>query len=136
MRAFLDTNVVIDFYDNRIDFYDAAEQIFTLAYQKKIEIVASVTTFVNAFYLLRKTYDRNTLFKKMLDLSKQCDISNITKRMVRRTLKEEPMDFEDAIQKESALSAKCDVIITRNKRHFKDCPIPVQAPDEFLAQML
>lgn len=136
MRAFLDTNVIIDFYNKRQDFYNAAEQIFTLAYRKRIEIVVSVTTFVNAFYLLRKTYDRDALFKKMLDLSKQCDISNVTKQMIKRGLKETPIDFEDTIQIKSAVASHCDVIVTRDMRHFKDSPIPVQTPDDFLMQVL
>ena len=35
MKVFLDTNIVIDFYDQRGDFYYPAAVIFDLAYQGK-----------------------------------------------------------------------------------------------------
>lgn len=34
MKVFLDTNVIIDFYDERPQFFDAAAQIITKAYSK------------------------------------------------------------------------------------------------------
>ena len=62
MKVFLDTNVIIDFYAQREEFYRPASIIIDLAKRKEIEIVVSATTFVNAFYILRKKYDFTSLY--------------------------------------------------------------------------
>lgn len=42
-------------------------------------------------------------------------------------------DFEDGLQYYSALENKIDVIITRNKKDFKNAKIPVLTAKEYLA---
>lgn len=49
MKVFLDTNIVIDFYDQRGEFYYPAAVIFDLAHKGKIQLYVSAITFVNAF---------------------------------------------------------------------------------------
>lgn len=134
MKAFLDTNVIIDFYDERPLFFDAAAQIITKAYRGEIEIVVSATSFINAFYLLRKSYASEELTQAMRGLANLCTISDITKQMIVSSLSSSHPDFEDAVQMESAMSAQADVIITRDKRHFNDSKIPVLTPTDFLAK--
>jgi predicted nucleic acid-binding protein len=41
-------------------------------------------------------------------------------------------DFEDALQIASALAGKAEVFVSRNKSDFKDSPLPVMTPEEFL----
>ena len=41
-------------------------------------------------------------------------------------------DFEDSLQIACAKAASCDVIVTRNLKHYKDVPIPVFTPEDFL----
>lgn len=41
MKVFLDTNIVIDFYDQRGDFYYPAAVIFDLAHKRKIQLYVS-----------------------------------------------------------------------------------------------
>ena len=43
MKAFLDTNIVIDFYDQRGDFYYPAAVIFDLAHKGKIQHIQPAT---------------------------------------------------------------------------------------------
>lgn len=132
MKIFLDTNIIIDFYDERPAFFDAAAQIIAMAYRKGIKIVVSAISFINAFYLLRKSYEREELTKPMLKLAELCEISNITKQMIKKCLSEETVDFEDAVQMESAASEQVNLIITRDAKHFKNSPIPVKTPIDFL----
>ena len=44
-------------------------------------------------------------------------------------------DFEDALQLEAAKAAHVDVIVTRNKRHFRQQEVRVLNPEEFVEQM-
>jgi hypothetical protein len=41
-------------------------------------------------------------------------------------------DFEDAIQYHSALENKVDIIITRNKKDFKNSKLPIMSAREYL----
>jgi hypothetical protein len=44
-------------------------------------------------------------------------------------------DYEDAVQYVSALSAKVDVIVSRDQRGFAGLAIPVLSPSEMLARL-
>ena len=132
MRVFLDTNVVIDFYARREDFFLPASVIIDLAHKKKIDIVVSSLTFVNAFFILRKTYHKEDLYLKLSKLAAICTITKIDEEIIKLCLQKEVADFEDAVQYVSAKTSDIDVIITRNPKHFKDFDVNVQTPSEFL----
>ena len=77
MKVFLDTNIVIDFYDQRGEFYYPAAVIFDLAHKGKIQLYVSAITFVNAFFILRKSYSREELYQSMLGLASLCEITDV-----------------------------------------------------------
>lgn len=133
MKVFLDTNIVVDFYDCRGDFYYPAAIIFDLARKGDLEMYVSSLTFVNAFFLLRKSYSRADLYTSMRRLASLCKITEIEENIIHRSLCRETRDFEDCVLYESALLHQVDVIITRNVKDFKDFVGNVQTPNEFLA---
>lgn len=92
----------------------------------------SAISFVNAFYILRKSYDKEELYNAMSSLAKLCTITPTDEEMVNDCLKIKAEDFEDAIQVKSAQAMKADVIVTRNKKDFILFNLKVQAPEEFL----
>ena len=49
-----------------------------------------------------------------------------------RAFRSEMDDYEDALIAYSAQSAEVDIIITRNKKDFKDSPVAALTPEEFL----
>ena len=51
---------------------------------------------------------------------------------VKKAFQSEMLDFEDALIAYSAASAGIDIIITRNKKDYKNSPITVLTPEEFL----
>ncbi len=53
-RLFLDTNIVVDVLARRDPFCYDAVRIFTMAYNKQIQLVVSPITFSTASFLLRK----------------------------------------------------------------------------------
>ena len=136
MKVFLDTNIVIDFYDQRGDFYYPAAVIFDLAYQGKIQLYVSAVTFVNAFFILRKSYSREELYQSMLGLASLCEITNVDKEIIKKCLTLKRKDFEDCVQYESALPHQVDVIVTRNIKDFRDFTVNVQSPTDFLESIL
>ena len=134
MKVFLDTNVIIDFYAQREEFYRPASIIIDLAERKEIEIVVSVTTFVNAFYILRKKYDLASLYESMQGLFSLCQTSHVDKEIIYNALSSKWDDFEDCTQVLSASTLSADIIITRNPSDFSQSQIKVATPIEFLNQ--
>ncbi len=136
MKVFLDTNVIIDFYDRRGEFYYPAAVLFDLANKEKIKILVSATTFVNAFFILRKTYKREELYNSMKGLASLCEITSVNGDIIRKCLQEECRDFEDGVQYTSALFHQADVIVTRNVKDFASFGKKVQTPSAFLNEFL
>ena len=132
MRVFLDTNVVIDFYAKREEFFLPASVIVDLAHKKRIDLVVSSLTFVNAFFILRKVYHKEDLYTKLSKFASICTITRIDEEIVKLCLQEEFADFEDAVQCASAKTLDIDARVTRNPKHFKDFDVKVQTPSEFL----
>jgi len=54
MKAFLDTNVMLDFLGERDPFYLSSAKIATLADKGKIEIVVSALSYATVSYFLSK----------------------------------------------------------------------------------
>ncbi len=53
-KPFLDTNIVIDLLEKREPYCYDAVQLFTMAYNKQVQLVVSPMTYATASYLLRK----------------------------------------------------------------------------------
>jgi len=59
-----------------------------------------------------------------------------TKTVIKKLLKSEFKDFEDAIQYNCALTrSKIDFIITRNSKDFKKSTLPIMNPEEAIGIM-
>ena len=52
-KLFLDTNIVIDLLDKREPFCYDAVRLFTMAYNKKVQLLVSPMTYATTSFLLR-----------------------------------------------------------------------------------
>lgn len=106
MRAFLDTNVVIDFCAKREDFFKAAALIFQLGKKGKIELAASAITFINSFYILRNAYPHDELYTRLKGIAEMCVITPADAIVIEKAFQKVYPDFEDAVQYFSAQELK------------------------------
>ena len=60
-------------------------------------------------------------------------VAVVDEKVIDLSLVSDFKDFEDAVQYYSALLAKADCIITRNKGDYVDDKIPILTSEEFLA---
>ena len=72
MKVFLDTNVILDFYDSNRGHYMPTAIVFDLAIKGEIQLAVCAQSFITAFYLLRKAYDKDELYRSMKSLFKLC----------------------------------------------------------------
>ena len=65
-------------------------------------------------------------------LKEYINISPLTQSEFDKAFSKPSQDAEDMLQYYSAVSANCDVVITRNGKHFPTNGLPVLTPKEFL----
>lgn len=131
-RLFLDTNIVVDVLERREPFCNDAIKLFTLAYNKQIEIIVSPMTFSTASFLLRKHGPEGV--RKLLSNFRQLTrIATAEELTVDNALASQFKDFEDAMQYYTAIGAKADAIITRNGKDFTASRLPVMTATEYLS---
>lgn len=112
--------------------YQSAAALFALAEMNELHLVYSSTTVANSFYILRKSYSAIQLAEAFENQKEVVEISGVSSSDVYAALTARWNDGEDSIQHQSALSAECDYILTRNKKDFGQSNIPVMTPEEFL----
>ena len=130
-RIFLDTNVIVDFILERDGAEDAAN-ILQLGEDGKIELSVSFLTMANTAYIARKGHTQEQLYNIMADLSAMFKTLPMDEIQLQQALQNPATDFEDMLQYQCAKANFCDIIITRNSKHFAFAEIPVLTPSEYL----
>jgi predicted nucleic acid-binding protein len=134
-RLFLDTNIVVDLLEGREPFcYDAA-QLFTMAHDKRVELLVSPMTFSTASFLLRK-HGSEGVRNLLSNLRQLVSVTISDERTVDDSIASQFKDFEDAMQYYTALNAKAEIIITRNGKDFTASNLPVMTATEYLANRI
>lgn len=132
-KIFVDTNVVIDFLGNRLPFADSAEDLFSLANEKKVELYVSAGSFDNIYYILRKIIGHAELIKSLNSFVKYINIVDLDAKSVMNALDSKLDDFEDALQHECALKIKnIKAIVTRDRKGFARSIIPAMTVTDYL----
>ena len=54
MRAYIDTNILVDLILARQEFLPDAQRVFALGYAGEVQLTVSALSFVNTVYLARK----------------------------------------------------------------------------------
>ncbi|MDW8851457.1 PIN domain-containing protein [Flavobacterium sp. MMLR14_040] len=135
MNLFLDTNVLIDLIDKREPFYNDIAVIASMAENKEFKLAASSLSFVNTVYVVSRNVEEKLVLEALKKLRIICEVSNIDEIVIDKSLISNFNDFEDAVQYFSALHHRSDIILTRNKKDFKNSEIPTMTPSEFLASL-
>lgn len=134
-RLFLDTNIVIDVLEAREPYCDDAVQLFTMAYNKKVKLIVSPTTYSTAAYLLRK-HGLGEVHRLLTNFRQLSHVATTNEKVVDNSLASKFEDIEDAIQYYTAVNSKADIIITRNGKDFVNSRIPVMTAGEYLSTLI
>lgn len=130
-HIFMDTNVVIDFLADREPFSLHAARLFDLTIDGKVRIYVSAVSYNNIYYILRQSLTNNATIKLLEELAEMTEIADVTKSIIKQSLKTDFKDYEDAIQYYCALSIpKIDFIVTRDTKDFKKSALSVLTPAE------
>lgn len=133
-RILVDTNIVIDLLARRVEFYGEAAELFSRSDKKELDLAISSLTFANANYVLSKLKSAKEAREILRKFKVLVEILNLDDKITTLALSDNDFpDFEDGLQYYSAMENQMEVIITRNKKDFKNSKIPVLTAKEFLA---
>ncbi|MFS4418831.1 type II toxin-antitoxin system VapC family toxin [Maribacter sp. 2307ULW6-5] len=134
-RLLIDTNIIIDLLSRRDKYYDEAADLFSRADKKELELTISSLTFANTNYILSKRKSAKEARKILRKFKVLVELLSLDDKITELALSDDSFpDFEDGLQYYSAIENQIDVIITRNKKDFKNSKIPVLTAKEFLAR--
>lgn len=134
-RLLIDTNIVIDLLSKRDKFYDEAADLFSRADKKELELTISSLTFANTNYILSKLKSAKEARQILRKFKVLVELLSLDDKITELALSDDNFpDFEDGLQYYSAIENQIEIIITRNKKDFKNSKIPVLTAKEFLAR--
>ena len=134
MKIYLDTNVFLDMIvprDNRQDNVNAL-RVIKLAGTGKFQFCISPLSVSTAYYVLRKDCE---LAKRIQDKLQFLSVIPMAENDVRFSVFFDYPDREDAMQMSCAQNADCEMILTRNPKHYANSSVPCLSPEEFLSRL-
>lgn len=134
-KLLVDTNIVIDLLSRREEFYGEAQQLFTLSDYNKVKLFVSSLTIANTHFLLSREKTGAEARKILIKFKILAKVLPLTDKILELALVSDFKDFEDAIQYHTALENDLEIIITRNKKDFKNSVLPVLTAKEYLLKI-
>ncbi len=132
-RIFLDTNILIDYIDNRAGA-DNAEQIFACGFSDEALLYASSLSFANMAYII-KSRTQEEKYNALRQMASVVEILPLGKQEVISAITQPVKDFEDMLQYQCAKAANCDYIVTNDRRHYDFSDIPHFTSAAFVEQL-
>jgi predicted nucleic acid-binding protein len=133
-KLLVDTNIIIDLLSKRAEFFQDAQELFTLADNNEVELYVSALSMANTHYILTKHQKLEEARKTLLKFKVLVKIALLDDKIVELALISDFKDFEDAIQYHTAIENQLDIIITRNTKDFKHAKLPVMTAKEYLTK--
>ncbi len=130
MRVLIDTNVVLDFLQEREPFVENAAKLFERIDNGEIEGFISATTITNIYYIVRRSAGRVVAQDAIRQLLSDLNICAVNLEILKQALALNFNDFEDAVQYACAVVQKVDAIVTRDVSGFVNAEIPIVLPEE------
>ena len=133
MKTLFDINVVLDIVGRREPFLEPAEKAYLHAAESGGKPFLPAHAYATLFYLLGTATTRKNRQAAMDWIFDSFSVAAIGQKELTAARSYLMPDFEDAMVAAAAVSAGCDVIVTRNAAHFASSPVLAIAPDEFNA---
>lgn len=135
-KVFVDSDTLLDFLLDRTPFSYYSESIITKSRQGSVDLYTSTLILANVHYLVSKNINRQAAKIAIKEILNFVKIFAFEEEHVKLALDSNHVDFEDTVQFYIAIANKCDLIITRNTKHYKKFDIPVFTAEQFLRTIL
>lgn len=133
MKLLIDTNVILDVLLKREEFYKTAFEILKRANSSDYICYVSASAITDIYYISFKHFkNHQTVMEMLKNLFKIIKICAVDESDISSAINLGWKNFEDAVQYCSAYYNKLNYIVTRNKKDYTHCEIPVLTPEEAL----
>lgn len=132
MNIFFDTNILIDIYCKRNDFFEKSFLVFSESLKRGNQCFISAKSIIDLYYFLKKTVSQNKCNKIIGEIMSITNVVDVIKSDLMDGYRAGGRDFEDNVLLASACRIKADCIITRNQKDFSGTYIEIMTPDEYL----
>ena len=131
-RLFIDSDILLDILLQREPFYVFGQNLLNKGENKEIEISTSALVIANIYYIIAKALGRTEAIDKAKTLMKILKVLPLDEDCITLAMYSNFSDIEDAMQHFMAMQNQCDVIITRNLKHYKKSLLPVLSAEQYL----
>ncbi|MBR4665159.1 MAG: PIN domain-containing protein [Lentisphaeria bacterium] len=131
-KIFIDTNILLDVAMHRNDFFRQSAEVWADCESRKVHGFVSAISLNNMHYVLKKWVDTAVSLEYVRLVLNIFSVVPLDESVLRLAVDLPHKDFEDAIQTFSAVQAKADCIVTRDRQHFSADYMPVISPAEYL----
>ena len=122
-KLFVDSDVLLDLLLKRDFFFNHSQGLLKKGQEKIFMLCTSTLILANVHYVIAKNIDRKTAKESIKILMGLLNVLPFDSDNINSALNSEHIDFEDTIQFYIAEKYQCDLIISRNLKHYKKCRI-------------
>lgn len=123
-NAFLDTNIIVDFFDPLRPFHQESILLFKKLEEEKFKAFFSESVVTTIAYVIRKDYSKKRICEIIDSINKKITLLPCEPHYIKNATKKLPPDFEDALLYEIALHHQLEYFITSNTKDFNKIQKP------------
>ena len=140
IKAFLDTNVLMDVLQKGRPSSSFSQTIFQAVWDHKIEAVLTTQSIVDSSYVAQKAGLQKAFFDMVNKCCGHINIEQINSFDIRFACQNYTGDFEDDSLFCRAIDCNCDVFVTSDKKlretyQGKHKNLRIMSPEEFVSKM-
>jgi predicted nucleic acid-binding protein len=132
MKVLIDTNIVLDLLLDRSPHSEYAAKLFALVETGEVTGYVCATAVTTVHYLACKDSGKRKAKSHLSKLLSLVEIAPVGRAVLESAMKSKISDYEDAVVCEAALLVDADAVITRDRKHFKNAPLPVYSSQEIV----
>ena len=103
-RILVDTNIVLDLLGKRLNFFQEAQELFTMSDKKQVKLFISSLTFTDTYYILSQQLKMNNVRKILRKFKILTEVLPLNDKIIELALESDFKDFKPA--KITVLTAK------------------------------
>lgn len=132
-RIFIASDIFIDVLLKREQFYKAGQRLLNIGQKEENpKICTSALVIANILYITDKALGKNEAKENVQKLLKLVTVFPVNADCITLAMSSNFTDLDEAMQHFIAMQNQCDLIITRNLKHYKNSLLPVMSADEYL----
>ncbi len=139
MRAFLDTNILVDFLEAGRPSSSASTLIWEAARNHRLEVFVTTQSILDMFYIVSDTQkDREAIYQFIYWMVHHINVEYLSSFDIINAIKSPHADFEDNAQISYAEMKGCDVFVTNDRKILNRTdlgPLVAMTPEQFVDKM-